>query len=666
MTNNSKNSSGNIYAAIVAAIIFVGVVAALVWTTQVKPIVQPPEVETHQAEESAGAVAPVDMDAVIAAINKGGCSSCHTISGIPGAIGQVGPNLSNIGVDGAGRRDGYTAEAYIRESIREPVAFTAPECPFGPCSVGAMPQILGVALDEAEVEEIVVFLSTLGSGEGAEAGAEAGAEPAAAAPPTPTPAPVVMEPVAGPVAPPEIVVAFNKGGCAGCHTIPGIPGANAQVGPNLSEIGANAGSRISGSSAEEYIRQSILDPNAFIAPECPAGDCPEGVMLQTFAQSLSQDDLNTIVDYLSALGTDRAVALADVSVEFEPLDVALSPESVLEPFMPLPKEPADEAQIALGKYLFFDPRLSNNNSLSCASCHQPDKAFTDGEALSQGYPSTKYFRNTPTLYNTVYSAYLYRDGRMDGGDMPTLVRDHLTEAHFMSNDGRLMAERLKQVPAYAALFNEAYGSGPGFGSALKAIAAYVQSLNSPPTPYDLYIAGDKSALSEEAQAGLDLFEGKAQCSSCHAGDLLTDNNFYNTGVATDPAMFEDPELHITFRRFFRILGVPNYRNLREDVGLYALTIDEDDWGKFRTPGLREVGRTAPYMHNGSLDTLEDVVRFYNEGGGSDQTAGLKSLRLSDEEVESLVAFLESLSSDPVSVEVPTLPDYQLLPLGGNQ
>jgi cytochrome c peroxidase len=283
--------------------------------------------------------------------------------------------------------------------------------------------------------------------------------------------------------------------------------------------------------------------------------------------------------------------------------------------------------------------------------------------LDQGYPSTKYFRNTPTLYNTAYSDYLYWDGRMDGDDMPTLIRDHITEAHFMSNDGRLMVERLKQVPAYVELFNEAFDGEPGFGGVLKAVSAYVQSLNSPATPYDLYLAGNATALSAEAQAGLLLFEGKAQCSSCHAGVLLSDGQFYNTGVATDPAMLADPERQLTFRRFFRILGVSNYRNLHEDVGLYALTMAEVDWGKFRTPGLREVDRTAPYMHNGSLANLTDVVRFYNAGGGPAQTANLGPLDLTGAEVDQLVAFLESLSSSPVPVEIPTLPDYQLLTLG---
>lgn len=467
----------------------------------------------------------------------------------------------------------------------------------------------------------------------------------------------------GPTAPGHVVAAVNKGGCAGCHVIPGVPGANGQLGPDLSTIGVDATSRIDGYTVEQYITESILDPNAFIAPTCPNGPCPPGVMLQSFAQTLSETDLTQIVDYLALLGTDDEASLLAESAEPVELSRALPPESVLEPFAPLPKDPADEARIALGKYLFFDQRLSGNNSLSCASCHQPENAFTDGQALSRGYPSTSYFRNTPTVMNTVYASYLYRDGRMDGGDMPTLVRDHLTEAHFMSMDGRLMWERLYQVPAYVDLFNEVYGSGPSFGGVLNAITAYVQTLNSPPSPYDQYVAGDESTLSEDAIAGLALFEGEAGCSDCHSGVLFSDDEFYNIGVGTDPALFEDPERHLTFRRFFRILGTPNYRELNEDVGLYALTLEEADRGKFRTPSLREVAQTAPYMHNGSFATLPEVIQFYNQGGGPTQTAELAPLNLADTQVEQLVAFLESLSSEPIAVAPPELPDYGLVALG---
>ncbi len=511
--------------------------------------------------------------------------------------------------------------------------------------------------------------------EAAPAAAETAPEepaPEEAAPPEETGAPTPEEPPAAPaepgqagqaLAPPQVVSAFNKGGCAGCHVIPGVPGATGRIGPDLSTIGVDAATRIPGMDAEAYIRQSILDPNAFIAPDCWGRECPAGVMLQTFAESLSPEDLETMVGYLLTLGTGQEPLAEAAEPERQGIPVALPPESVLEPFLPLPKEPPSEAQITLGKYLFFDKRLSGSVALSCASCHQPDKAFTDGQELSRGFPSTQYFRNTPTVYNTAFMEYLYWDGRMDGGDMATLVRDHLTEAHFMSMDGRLMVERLRQVPEYMGLFQEAFGGEPSFGKVLNAIAAYVQSLNSRPVAYDQALAGDTSGFSAEELAGYRLFTGKAGCSECHSGPLLTDNRFYNTGVGTRPDLLEDPERHLTFRRFFRTLGVPDYRGLREDVGRYALTMEEADWGKFRTPSLREVARTAPYMHDGSLATLEDVVRFYDQGGGPGQTAGLEPLGLTDEEIGQLVAFLESLSSDLPPVEPPTLPDYGLVPPG---
>lgn len=493
----------------------------------------------------------------------------------------------------------------------------------------------------------------------AETPAEAPAEAPASDPAT-SDAPAQMVAM---TAPANVAAAFNKGGCAGCHVIPGVPGANGQVGPDLSTIGVDGASRVDGVAADAYIRESIMDPNAVIAPACPLGDCPPNVMLQSFAQTLTSADLDTIVGYLASLGTDASMLMAAAPAEAVALDLTLPAESVLDPFTALPKDPAKESQIALGKYLFFDSRLSNNNSLSCASCHMGDATWTDGQALSQGYPSTAYFRNTPTVLNTVFSGRLYWDGRMDGSDMPTLVRDHLTEAHFMSIDGRLMAERVIQIPAYADAFQEAFGGEPSFGRILNAITAYVQSLNSPAIAYDAFKAGDSAALSADAAAGLALFEGKAQCSTCHSGALLSDDAFYNLGVETDAAMLEDFDRVVTFRRFFRTLGVPNYRALTEDVGLYALTQDEADWGKFNTPSLREVAATAPYMHNGSLATLTDVVNFYNGGGGESQTVGLAPLGLSDAEVAQLVAFLETLKSDLAPVEAPALPDYGVLPLG---
>lgn len=326
-----------------------------------------------------------------------------------------------------------------------------------------------------------------------------------------------------------------------------------------------------------------------------------------------------------------------------------------------------EAQTELGRLLFFDPRLSGDATTSCASCHAPDKAWSDGQALANGYPGTLYFRNAPTVLGASTLPVLYWDGRFAGTDMESLIRDHITEFHFMAADGRLVAERLKQVPEYEDLFSQGFGSEPSFGNMLKAISAFVASLEHGESPYDRFLAGDAAALSAEAKQGLELFNGKAGCAFCHSGPDFTDGKLYNLGVPTNSEIFSEPLRHIVFRRFFRNLGVPDYADLREDVGLAALTKEDGDVGKFRTPPLRDVAATAPYMHGGTLATLEEVVSFYNEGGGDhpNKDSALKPLGLSAEEVSALVAFLNSLSADAGTLESPTVPQYELRPLGDN-
>ena len=367
---------------------------------------------------------------------------------------------------------------------------------------------------------------------------------------------------------------------------------------------------------------------------------------------------------LRAILTGGAAAAAAPAAAPASIPIVRPPETANKPFATPPKAFKD-AEVVLGKYLFFDPRLSGDGSTSCASCHQADKVWTDGKALSSGYPGTLYFRNTPTVLNVIFSKYAYWDGRLDSSDMATVVRDHITEAHFQQADGRLVVERLKQVPEYVQLFKTAYGGGPSFGRILDAVSAYVLSLNSSASPYDRYVAGQTDALSPDAKAGRALFEGKARCAACHVGPTFSDGKFYALGVSQNKEIFTEPLRHITFRRFFRTLGVPDYRNLFEDVGRYAVTKDKADWGAFRTAPLREVALTAPYMHNGTLATLDDVVRFFNQGGGPGNKA-LKPLSLSNAEAAQLVAFLKSLSSERPTATPPALPGYQIRKLGENK
>lgn len=337
----------------------------------------------------------------------------------------------------------------------------------------------------------------------------------------------------------------------------------------------------------------------------------------------------------------------------------------LQPLSPL--APPQAERVELGKYLFFDPRLSGDGGVSCDTCHDPEKGWGDGKPLSAGYPGSDYFRNAQTLLNAAHFRRNYWDGRMAGSDLPTLVRDHLTEAHFMQVDGRLVAERLKQVPEYVQMFQKAFGGEPSFGRTLTAVAAFLKTITSRNAPIDRYLKGETAALSSEAREGLALYQGKAACIQCHNGALLSDQEFHALGVPENPDVFGDPFRHITFRRFFRTLGAPTAESYRGDPGLYGVTKERGDWGKFRTPSLREVSRTGPYMHNGSFARLEDVVAFYDRGGGQQRNKSplIKPLGLTAAEKRALVEFLKSLAGDPVVVERPEPPDYQPRKLGQN-
>ena len=332
---------------------------------------------------------------------------------------------------------------------------------------------------------------------------------------------------------------------------------------------------------------------------------------------------------------------------------------------PLPKVKAQNPdQVELGKMLFFDNRISGNADIRCADCHIPSKGWSDGKPLSKGYPGTEYFRNSMTIMNAVHSKYFYWDARLDGKDMPTQVRDSMTESHFMAGDGRIIHQRLKNIPEYVARFKKVYNNESSFGRILKAISAFERTLVSRNVPFDKYLKGDGSAISAEAQKGLKLFKGKAGCIQCHNGPMLTDSKPHNLGVPHNPDIVQNMKRHITLRSMMSFLGVPNYKSLKKDPGYFVVTKEYKDFGSFQTPSLREVSRTAPYMHNGMIATLADVIEFYNQGGGhhKNKSKKLKSLGLSGGEKKALVAFLETLSGDEIIIDIPkkSLPKYQAI------
>ncbi len=314
-------------------------------------------------------------------------------------------------------------------------------------------------------------------------------------------------------------------------------------------------------------------------------------------------------------------------------------------FGSLPELKIDTAKAELGKRLFFDTRLSGNTALSCASCHKPENGYANSQELGPAYTGSKGFRNVPTLINTVYKKVWFHDGRI-GTNLNDVTRENITEDWLMNMDMRLMQERLKQDPKYVQMFKDAGYGEPSNGSVRKAIPEYLKTLTSNTTPFD------QKKLSASAESGFDLFKGKAGCSSCHNGSLFSDGKPYNTGVAENLDIFRDPMRHQTFIAFNMFMGTENYMNLKRDVGAHVQThkADGTDKGKFVTPTLRELKQTAPYMHNGMIKSLNDVVAFYNQGGGQDSNkdSRIKPLNLTGQEQKDLVAFLESLSSAPLT------------------
>ncbi len=374
--------------------------------------------------------------------------------------------------------------------------------------------------------------------------------------------------------------------------------------------------------------------------------------------------MNDEKDNQLGLNTTLLSLLVCALFGFQGVNAANSPE----PLAPLPQvEMPSAAKVELGKKLFFEVRLSGDADRSCADCHIPENGWAFPEPMSIGYPGTLHYRNAKTVMNARFADYFYWDGRLDGGrDLSTQARDSMTDAHFMSADGRIMGQRLKQAPEYVKMFKDAYNGEPYFGLIIKAIGDFEKTLVSKNVPFDNYLKGDENALSEEARQGLALFKGKAGCVQCHDGMMLSDGEAHATGVPVNPDLFLT-ERYTTLRSQQMFLGTPNYWNLKQDPGFFAVEKNNKYFGTFVTPSLREVSKTAPYMHNGMMTTLEAVVDFYNSGGGEakNKDSRIKPLGLSTGEKSALVAFLNSLSGDDLGIRSADftedkMPKYELM------
>jgi len=326
---------------------------------------------------------------------------------------------------------------------------------------------------------------------------------------------------------------------------------------------------------------------------------------------------------------------------------------------------ADRVKIQLGRKLFFDRRLSLNDTFSCAMCHVPDQGFTSNElSMAVGIEGRSVRRNSPTLYNVAYAELLFHDGREDRLEQqiwgPLLARNEMGNPSI-----GYVLNKIRQIDEYDGMFEAAFGGAELSMITLgAALASYQRTLVSGNSAFDRwYFNGESDALTDSAKRGFELFKGKAGCIACHAigqdSALFMDNRLHNTGLGYRESMGIRPEKQLVQvapgvvlevdRAIIERVGEP----APADVGRYEVTQNPYDRWKYKTPGLRNVALTAPYMHNGSLSGLDDVVEFYDAGGVSNEGLSplIKPLNLAAREKQDLVRFLESLTGSNVDALV---------------
>ena len=312
-------------------------------------------------------------------------------------------------------------------------------------------------------------------------------------------------------------------------------------------------------------------------------------------------------------------------------------EELKEFYEPLPKmqHPADnpwsKGKEDLGRMLYFDPRLSQSNWISCMTCHHPGLGWGDGLPRPNGHGQKELDRHSPTIINSGYFEAQFWDGRAKSLEEQAL--GPISSQVEMRQDLGELVKELNAIPGYVRLFKKVFPKeGINKITIAKAIGTFERSVVSKNAPYDKYFAGDKSAMSSSALNGMRLFFGKAKCSICHNGPAFTDSQFHN-------------------------IGVKQHGPLKEDLGRYNVTKDDFDKGAFKTPGLRHITRSGPYMHDGSESTLEEVVEFYDRGGdvAENRSPFITPLGLTGSEKKDLVEFMKALEGEPIIIPLPELP-----------
>ncbi|MBI3776287.1 MAG: hypothetical protein HY273_12175 [Gammaproteobacteria bacterium] len=315
------------------------------------------------------------------------------------------------------------------------------------------------------------------------------------------------------------------------------------------------------------------------------------------------------------------------------------------PLPPVPVNPDNTptaARMALGQALFFDNRLSGTGNLNCSSCHLPDVGWTLPSAFSVANEGFVERRNPPTLINVGYNRALIWDGRA-----PSLEKQAIGSITNPVHKGQNLDKLVKILnddPKFIALFQAAYNGKPNADDIGRALAVWQRHfLVTGESNFDRYVKGNMLALSEAAVRGMDIFKGKGGCIVCHNGPNFSDSGFYNIGLARN-AQFDKPEYLKILVFDAKRMKLDNPEQATDDAGRYLVTKDKADWKKFKTPTLRNLADTAPYMHDGRYATLDAVIDHFNRGGDQveNQDPRIKPLGLSVTEKADLKAFLQSL------------------------
>jgi cytochrome c peroxidase len=373
------------------------------------------------------------------------------------------------------------------------------------------------------------------------------------------------------------------------------------------------------------------------------------LLVSIFIFSCKNENKSEYIDisYLKAVYSS-----GDISTWPEPNLDSLIDKNLFEDIGPLPEvtfpeiNPYTFEKVKLGKTLFFDPRLSLSGQIACASCHNPELAWTDNSTRAFGHNRNSGGRNSMTILNSGFAHRLFWDGRAK--TLEHQARFPIDNPIEMNEQLNIAVDKIAKIEGYKPLFKAAFGNDSvSLKSIQYAIATFERTVNSYKTKFDKFVEGDSTKLNNQEVLGLHLFRTKARCINCHNTPYFSDNQFHNDGQT--------------------LFGSKN-----EDFGRYYFTKKMEDIGKFRTPTLREISRTGPWMHHGHFPSLLDVVEYYNLGNpapiqksfigiGRDSLIPktspiLKTLNLNKIEVKALIAFMETLSSKNGRTLIPELPN----------